>query len=73
MLSAEASHSQTMKGLADQMEEDNTILGLTKKFSWWMSKTSVEEKDETRLLDIKSTVIYVEANGNIFRGVSYTV
>jgi hypothetical protein len=34
MLNAEASHDQTVEGGMDQVEDEDTSIGLTKKYPW---------------------------------------
>ncbi len=49
MLSAETAHKQTVEGQANQMEEDNTIVGLARNYPWWTPKKLAEEKNEAVL------------------------
>jgi hypothetical protein len=54
MLSAEASHGQTVEDSADKTKEEDTIAGLTNKYPWWTPKAPVE--GQRRLKSRRSSV-----------------
>jgi hypothetical protein len=49
MLNAEASHNWIIECNMDQAENEVTIEGLTKKYPWWTSKKTAEQKGKTPL------------------------
>jgi hypothetical protein len=56
MLNAKASHDQTVEGHTDGADKEVTIDGLTKKYPWWMPKTSSEKTNEVETTKVKSVL-----------------